>query len=78
MEELEQKKNETAMPIEEYEKRLTESNETISRLLKENKDYENTINKLQKVIVAQALRIELRKWDRKTEQLADNEDPKLT
>lgn len=57
LEELEEKKNEDAMPIEAYEKRLTESNETISRLLKENKNYENTIDKLQQVIVAQATQL---------------------
>jgi len=76
VEELEEK------PIEAYEKRLTESNETVSRLLKTNKDYENTIDKLQQVIVAQATQLldvhtENKKMKEYIEKLLkDAEDPK--
>lgn len=77
VEELEEKKNE-----EEYEKQLKESNETVSSLLKTNKDYENTIDKLQQVIVAQATQLldvhtENKKMKEYIEKLLkDAEDPK--
>lgn len=58
VEELEEKKNENGMPIEAYEKRLNEANE----LLNNKRIYENAIDRLQEVIVSQALKIvELKK-----------------
>ena len=82
VEELEEKKNENAMPIEAYEKRLNEANETISSLLKENKDCENIIDKLQQVIVAQSIQLldvhtENKKMQEYTRKLVeDTKDPK--
>lgn len=62
VEELEEKKNATEMPREAYEKRLNEANETVSKLLNNKRIYENEIDRLQEVIVSQALKIvELKK-----------------
>ncbi len=57
VEELEEKKNETSMPREAYEMRLKESNETVCELLESNNDYQQKLDKLQRVIVAQAIQL---------------------